>query len=61
MDSDEDRVAAIARMLIDDGYVDNDTEARQAAARILQVVQTHLPSEAPAAARIPTPGAATRD
>ena len=60
MDSDDERIAAIARVLLDDGYIDDEGDAHQAAARILDIVQAQLPSEAPDAVREADP-AASRD
>lgn len=55
MDTDEaDRVTAIARLLIDDGYVDNESDALRAAARILQVARAELGSRNPSGASTTT-------
>ena len=39
-------IARVTHVVLDDGYFDNDDDAQQAAARILEIVQTQLPSEA---------------
>lgn len=49
MAGDEERLRALAALLIDEGYLDDETDALLAAARILQVAKARQASEEPEA------------